>query len=245
MPKKFVGESFSVSLISGIESFYDSERYVTSSDFLLKISVSQCRNFRRGNLYCCITFGYQKSLDKGDGCQDFPSDFFCLTMPKVSVGESFTVALISGTGKVSIRKGSEYQDFPSEIFCLTVWKKFVGEPFCVSLLSAIEKIWIRGGGSFAVFRRKFFVSHTEKLRRGTLLCSRKILVSKNFRDKRRGEYHKFPSKVFCFILPKNFVGEYFSVSLISGIEKFYASEGYVTISDFLSNFFCLTVPINS
>ena len=37
-------------------------------------------------------------------------------------------------------------------------------------------------------------------------------------------------------------GESFSVSLISGIEKFYASEGYVTIFDFLSNFFCLTVP---
>ena len=37
-------------------------------------------------------------------------------------------------------------------------------------------------------------------------------------------------------------GESFSVSLISGMEKFYASEGYVTIFDFVSNFFCLTVP---
>ena len=33
-----------------------------------------------------------------------------------------------------------------------------------------------------------------------------------------------------------------SVSLISGIEKFYASEGYVTILGFLSKFFCPTVP---
>ena len=32
---------------------------------------------------------------------------------------------------------------------------------------------------------------------------------------------------FCLTVPKNFVGECFSVSLISGIEKFYASEGYV------------------
>ena len=31
---------------------------------------------------------------------------------------------------------------------------------------------------------------------------------------------------------------------ISGIEKFYASEGYVTIFDFLSKFFSLTVPKN-
>ena len=29
---------------------------------------------------------------------------------------------------------------------------------------------------------------------------------------------------------------------ISGIKKFYASEGYVTIFDFLSKSFCLTVP---
>ena len=80
---------------------------------------------------------------------------------------------------------------------------------------------------------------TEKLRRGTLLCSRKILVSTNVRDKRGGEYHNFPSKFFCLTVPKNFVGE-----LISGIENFYASEGYVTIFDFLSKFFCLTVPKN-
>ena len=43
-------------------------------------------------------------------------------------------------------------------------------------------------------------------------------------------------------MPKNFVGEPFSVSLILGIKKFYASEGYVTIFDFLSKLFCLTVP---
>ena len=48
-------------------------------------------------------------------------------------------------------------------------------------------------------------------------------------DKRGGEYQDFPSKVFCLTVPKIFVGEPFSVSLISGIENFYASEGYVTI----------------
>ena len=57
-------------------------------------------------------------------------------------------------------------------------------------------------------------------------------------------YHKFPSKIFCLTVPKNFLKEPFSVSLISGIGKFYASEGYVTIFDFLSKFFCLTVPKN-
>ena len=33
------------------------------------------------------------------------------------------------------------------------------------------------------------------------------------------EYHDFLSKIFCFTVPKIFVGELFSVSLISGIEK--------------------------
>ena len=50
----------------------------------------------------------------------------------------------------------------------------------------------------------------------------------------RGKYQDFPSKTFCLTVPKNLVGEPFSVSIISGIEKFYASEGYVTI--FCGNF---------
>ena len=48
-------------------------------------------------------------------------------------------------------------------------------------------------------------------------------------DKRGGGYHDFLSKIFRLTRPKNFVGETLSVSLISGFEKFYASEGYVTI----------------
>ena len=63
-----------------------------------------------------------------------------------------------------------------------------------------------------------------------MLCFRKFLVAKKFMDKRGGgEYQNFPSKTFCLTVPKNFVGEPFSVSLISGIGKIYASEGYVTI----------------
>ena len=48
-------------------------------------------------------------------------------MSKNSVGEFFTVALISGGEKVYGQEGgSEYQDFPSKIFCLTVPKISVG-----------------------------------------------------------------------------------------------------------------------
>ena len=45
---------------------------------------------------------------------------------------------------------------------------------------------------------------------------------------KEGEYQDSASENFCLTVPKNFVGEPFSVSLISGIEKFFASEGYVT-----------------
>ena len=47
-------------------------------------------------------------------------------------------------------------------------------------------------------------------------------------------YHDFSSELFCLTVAKKIVGEPFRVSLISGIEKTYASEGYVTI--FVENF---------
>ena len=63
-----------------------------------------------------------------------------------------------------------------------------------------------------------------------MLCFRKFARAEKFMDQRRGgEYQDFPSKNFCLTVPKNFVQEPFSVSVFSGIEKFYALEGYVTI----------------
>ena len=56
---------------------------------------------------------------------------FFVSVPKISVGESFTVALISGIEKVWIRgggRGREYQDFPLKLFCLTVPKNFLKDP---------------------------------------------------------------------------------------------------------------------
>ena len=68
-----------------------------------------------------------------------------------------------------------------------------------------------------------------------MLCVRKISVAKKFMGNRGGgECQDFASKFFCLTVPKNLVGYPFRVSLISGIENFYASEGYVTI--FCRNF---------
>ena len=44
-----------------------------------------------------------------------------------------------------------------------------------------------------------------------------------------GVHQAFSSKTFCLTVPKTFVEEPFSVSLVSGIEKFYAYEGNITI----------------
>ena len=51
------------------------------------------------------------------------------------------------------------------------------------------------------------------------MCFRKFLVEKKFMDKREGEVSRFPSKIICLTVPKNAVGEPFSLSLLSGIEK--------------------------
>ena len=69
------------------------------------------------------------------------------------------------------------------------------------------------------------LSHgTETFRKGTLVCCfRKILVAKKFMDKNEGEVSRFSFEKFLYHSDeKNFAGEPFTVSLISGLEKFYA-----------------------
>ena len=50
----------------------------------------------------------------------------------------------------------------------------------------------------------------------------------------------FPSKPFCLTVPNNFIGEPFTVALISGIEKIRIREG--EYQKFPSKTFYLTVP---
>ena len=86
-------------------------------------------------------------------------------MLKFSVGESFTVALITGIGKVWITEGG-YQKLPSKIFCLTVPKNFVGEHYRISLFSGIEKFMLQIVMSiFSTFSRNSLSHSAEKFRR--------------------------------------------------------------------------------
>ena len=178
---------------------------------MLKISVGE--SFKVATIS-----GIEKvCITDGGEYQVFPSQIFCLTVPKNFVGEPFSVSLIAGTKKVWIRQGGEYQDFPSKIFCLTGPKNFVGERFSVSLIAGTEKIWIRRGGSIKIFRRRFLSHSAENFPRGMLYCCNNF----GYRDilDKRGEYQDFASKIFCLTVPKNFVGEPFRVSVIAGTEK--------------------------
>ncbi len=77
----------------------------------------------------------------------------------------------------------------------------------------------------SLFSDESVISHCrEKLRRGALLCFTSFLVSKRVMDERVGgmEYHTFLYKSFSLTVAIYFVEEQFRVSLISGIEKFYA-----------------------
>ena len=74
-----------------------------------------------------------------------------------------------------------------------------------------------------------------------MLCFRRFPVAKNSMDKRRG-YQDLPSKVFCLTKPKIFVGEPFSVLLLSGIKNVWirvGGGGWVvgSIKIFRRNFF--------
>ena len=194
MPKSFARETF-ICLYFRASKIFMLQRVL--SRFSVEFFLSQnAENFRRGILQSVINFGYRKNLCVRVLCHDFPSNFFCLTVPK----------------------------------------HFVEEPFCAVFqnLSGSEKFTDKkGGGGLSKFSVGNFLSHsTETLVEEPFSAVfQKIAGSEKFSGEEmgRGEYRKFPSKILCLKMQKTFVGESFSLSLISGIEKNYASEGYFTI----------------
>ena len=83
--------------------------------------------------------------------------------------------------------------------------------------------WKEGASRFSI---KNLLSHsTEKPRRGTPLCFRKLLVSKIVREKKGGGYRDFPLKLFCLTVPKRFVEEPFAVSESFVYRKFLCISG--------------------
>ena len=133
-------------------------------------------------------------------------------------------------GQVGGGGGREYHDFPSEIFLSRCRKSSLGNPL-VLYQFPVSKNFIPMSGIPRISMENSLSHSTENLCGGTLLCLTKFLVSKKMMDKRGvggREYHDFPSKIFCLTVPKIFVGEPFSVSLFSDIEKFHSYEGNIT-----------------
>ena len=129
VPLKIVLEPFRLSLISGNETFYASDGYVTI--FLRKIFVSQSRKTLQGNLSVLRFEKFpvsHKFMDEKRGSIKFFRPFFL----SHSVGKhrrgTFIVSLISGIEKNRMRElgGGECQDIPSKLSCLKVPKFFVG-----------------------------------------------------------------------------------------------------------------------
>ena len=109
-------------------------------------------------------------------------------------------------------------------------KNSVGESFTVAIISGIEKVWIREERGVSRFSVEIFLSHNaENLRRGILYCWN-IFGCRKSSEKRGGGASRNSFEKFLSHSAENLnTGESFSVSLFSGIEKLYASEGYVTI----------------
>ena len=105
-----------------------------------------------------------------------------------------------------------------------------------------------GGGGVSKFSVEKFLSHIAgKLCRGTFLCC----VSETFLYRidlwmSSGGVSNFSVDFFCRTVSKNAVGEPFSLSLISGIEKIRKRElgGRGECQDFPSKLSCLKVPKN-
>ena len=192
----------------------------------------------------------KKFMDKrggGGGSMKISSrNFFCLTVPKIFVGEPFSVSLISGIEKVWIRGGGRSQDSPSKIFCLRVLKNFVQEPLCAVFqkVSKREKIYgSEAGRRVSSFSLEKFLSHSaEKLRTRTLQCFTNFEYRKIFRF--GGLCHVF-CRIFSSQSAENFRRGTFCAVFrkASGGEKVWIRGGGEDQA-FPSKIFCVTVPKN-
>ena len=124
-------------------------------------------NFRKRILYCGNDFGYRKNLDKRGGVSKICVEFFCLTVLKIPVGVSFTVAIISGIKKVWIREGGVSRFSVEKFLCHSAENFRRGLFFCCNNFG-YKKVWIREGGSIKMFCRNFFVSQCRNISPGNL-----------------------------------------------------------------------------
>ena len=190
-----------------------------------------CQNFlpdsaeklRRGTYQCVINFGFRKILGFRELCHDFVSKILSHSAEKFR-RETFPICASENfwsRKKIRIRGGGGNITF-----------------FCQNFLSDSAENVSRGTHQCVInfgfrkilgFRELYhdfvskILSHSaEKFRRETfLICASETFWSrKKIRIREGGKISRFSVKTFCLTVPKNFVGEPISVSLISGFERF-------------------------
>ena len=118
VPKTFVGQPSSVSLISGIKNFYASEGYITifCRAFLSHSTEKHCRATLLYRVSESFRYRIELWTRRCGEYQNFPSKIFCLTVPKKALRELFSLSLISRNEKSCMRSwGADMcQDFPSK-----------------------------------------------------------------------------------------------------------------------------------
>ena len=132
VPKTFVGQPFSVSLISGIIYFYASESYITIFCRIFLTHIAE--KTRRGTLLYCVSENFRYRIElwtrRCGEYQNFPSKIFCLTVLRNFVGQPFQAVFqkTSGGENFMDKKEGEVSRFVLKIFCLNVPKNAVGDP---------------------------------------------------------------------------------------------------------------------
>ena len=97
--------------------------------------------------------------------QDSTSKVFCLTLPKISVGESCIVSLFSGTGKVWIRRRRNSR-FYVENFSSHIAEKFRRGIFYCCINLTYRKIGDKRGDGYQDFLSKTFCLTVPKISGG-------------------------------------------------------------------------------
>ena len=90
-------------------------------------------------------------------------------MPKLSVGESFTVALFSDSEKSLDRRGGGESRFSVELFMSQSARKIRRESFTVALLLGYRKRLEKRWGGIKILRRNFFFSQCRNIPYGNPL----------------------------------------------------------------------------
>ena len=153
------------------------------------------------------------------GYNDFLMKIFSHSTKKLSRGILLSFRKLMGS-KNFMRK-----NFLSTSFLSYGTEIFRTRPLLCSRKNYSIEIYAEGwGGEYHTFPSKVFCLTTETFRRGTL-CFRKLLVSKNFIDKRRESFTIFRRNFFVS-LPKKFEEQPFRVSEYLWYRKFSCIRGY-------------------